>query len=337
MIPLPETPVAAEASPTVTIAGEVVVPATAEVTVTLPPELATAQAEATAGSEGEGEEATAGPSNTPAPVATGVPTEGTPATPAAVATVNGLTPDQFVILPESVQVHIQEIFAEGQSLGRDPRAFSKIGDSTIIKPQLLGLFDEHAYNLGDYAYLQPTIDYYAGSFNRYGLASYEGLHSWSVFDPLWASQEWCEPNEDMVTCEFRWQNPSVFIIRLGSNDSGSPSGFRQNLEDLVEFTIDQGIVPILSTKADRFEGPDNANNISIREVAAEYQVPLWDFDIVAETLPSRGLDPADNVHIVPRTMHDYTQRDAFTWGHPVQDLTLLMVLDAVRQVLVEGE
>jgi hypothetical protein len=317
------------ASPTATTAAE---PTAIEATVTTPAELATAQFEATVD-----EPTTVEPTE-----AAGVTVEVTAlataaATPAAMPTVNGLTADQFVIIPEVVQANMRTIFAAGQELGRDPHAFSKLGDSTIIKPQLLGLFDQHAYNLGDYALLQPTIDYYAGSFGRYGLASYEGLHSWSVFDPLWASQEWCEPNEDMVTCEFRYQNPSLFIIRLGSNDSGSPSGFRKNLEDVVAFTIEQGVIPILSTKADRFEGPDNANNIIIREVAAEYMVPLWDFDVVAETLPNRGLDPADNVHIVPRTVHDYTQRDGFTWGHPVQDLTLLMVLDRVRQVLAEVE
>ena len=59
--------------------------------------------------------------------------------------------------------------------------------------------------------------------------------------------------------------------------------------------------------------------------------------VVAETLPNRGLDPADNVHMVPRAVLDYTQHEAFTWGHPVQDLTLLMVLDAVRQALEVGE
>jgi hypothetical protein len=325
-----EATVAATAvdSPTATTAA---VPTVVEATVTPPPELATAQAQlgatpaepATAEVENETAEAT--------PAA--VTAEASSGTPTAVPTVNGIAATEFVILPESVQANIREIYARGQELGRDPHAFSKLGDSTIIKPQLLGLFDANAYNLGDYAFLQTTIDYYEGSFGRYGLASYEGLHSWSVFDPLWASQEWCEPNEDMVTCEFRYQNPSLFIIRLGSNDSGSPSGFRQNLREVVAFTLEQGVIPVLGTKADRFEGEGNVNNDIIREVATEYQVPLWDYDIVAETLPNRGLDPADNVHMVPRTLHDYTQRDAFTWGHPVQDLTLLMVLDAVRQVL----
>lgn len=319
-------------SPTATVAAE---PTMVEPTVTTPPELVTAEAqleatlaEATTAAptvmvEGETAEATT-------PVETA---EAAAITPTPVPTVNGIPVTDFVILPEEVQANMRAIYAEGQALGRDPRAFSKLGDSTIIKPQLLGLFDANSYILGDYGYLQETIDYYKGSFGRYGLASYEGLHSWSVFDPLWASKEWCEPNEDMVTCEFRYQNPSLFIIRLGSNDSGSPSGFRHNLREVVAFTVEQGVIPILGTKADRFEGEGNINNDIIREVAAEYQVPLWDYDVVAETLPNRGLDPADNVHMVPRTLHDYTQREGLTWGHPVQDLTLLMMLDAVRQVL----
>ncbi|MBK8935168.1 MAG: hypothetical protein IPM76_23205 [Chloroflexi bacterium] len=42
---------------------------------------------------------------------------------------------------------------------------SKLGDSTSLNPKPAGKFDDPtAYNLGDYAFLQPTIDYYHGHF-----------------------------------------------------------------------------------------------------------------------------------------------------------------------------
>ena len=245
-------------------------------------------------------------------------------------TVNGLTPDQFIILPPEVMAHVQEIYAHGQRSGRNPHAFSKMGDSTVLNPKLLGLFDSPShYNLGDYAYLQPTIDYFSGSFSRYGVAAQHGLHAWSVFDPLWADKDWCETGEHMLACEIRLHNPAIFIIRLGSNDAGAPSGFAKNVRDVVEYCLAVGVIPLLVTKADRFEG-DDTNNEIIRQIAADYAIPLWDFDVAAATLPNRGLD-TDQVHMKTAPNHDYTLPETFTIGHSVQDLTGLMVLDALRR------
>lgn len=249
--------------------------------------------------------------------------------------VNDVATDEFIILPPEVIAHSQEIFANGQVWGRNSHYFSKMGDSTVLNPQLLGLFDDPTrYNLGAYSYLQPTLEFFAGAFDSYGVASQHGLHSWSVFDPLWAPKKWCETGEHMLACEFRLNNPSILIIRLGSNDAGSPSGFDYNVRQVVEFAIENGVIPLLATKADRFEG-DNSNNEIIRQIATDYQVPLWDFDRVAETLPERGLD-TDMVHMKTVENHDYTLPETFTIGHSVQDLTGLMVLDALRQLVIEG-
>lgn len=263
------------------------------------------------------------PSITPTLTPTPGPTQPGP-------TVNGLTLDQFIILPPEVMAHVQEIYAHGQRSGRNPHAFSKMGDSTVLNPKLLGLFDSPSrYTLGDYAYLQPTIEFFSGSFSRYGVAAQHGLHAWSVFDPLWADKDWCDTGEHMLACEIRLNNPALFIIRLGSNDAGAPSGFAKNVRDVVEYCLAYGVIPLLVTKADRFEG-DNTNNDILRQIATEYAIPLWDFDRVADTLPERGLD-TDQVHMKTATHHDYTLSETFTIGHSVQDLTGLMMLDALRQ------
>lgn len=215
-------------------------------------------------------------------------------------------------------------------MGRNAHAFSKMGDSTVLNPKLLGLFDSPSrYNLGDYAYLQPTIDFFSGSFSRYGVAAQHGLHAWSVFDPLWADKDWCEIGEHMLACEIRLNNPALFIIRLGSNDAGAPTGFAKNVRDVVEYCLAVGVIPLLVTKADRFEG-DNTNNDIIRQIAVAYAVPLWDFDVAAATLPNRGLD-TDQIHMKTAINHDYTLPETFTIGHSVQDLTGLMMLDALRR------
>lgn len=251
------------------------------------------------------------------------------------AELNGVPLDSVIVLPPEVQEHIRQIFVAGQASGRNARAFSKLGDSTIEDPYFMGRFDGGPYNLGPYSYLQPAIDYYAGSFGRDSIAVQIGLHTWSVFDPMFADPDLCRANEHMLACEFRLHNPSVLFIRLGSNDVGLPDLTETNLRRIIEYCLEQGVIPILGTKADRFEGRDNFNNNLIRQLAVEYRVPLWDFDLIAQTLPGHGL-AGDGVHLTGLTTADYTQPQALQRGYGAHNLTALMMLDRVwRAVIVE--
>lgn len=250
-------------------------------------------------------------------------------------TINGMAADQFIIMSDEARQHINEIYAQGMSLGRNPQVFSILGDSLIATPQSLAKWDGADYNLGEYAFLQPTIDQYAGSFGRYGVSVRVGLHSWSVFDPLWADKEFCLANEDLLACEIRLSNPSMMIIFLGSNDAGSPGGFNFNYRQIMDTLIEQGIVPVLATKADRFEGGDNVNNNIIRQIAVDYQLPLMEFDVLADTLPGRGLS-SDNVHLTYLEPLDYSSPEMLALGYPVHNLASLMTLDAVRRELIEA-
>ncbi len=272
------------------------------------------------------------PTSTPVPPPTATPEPTPTATPTGPQEINGVPLAQIAPMSPLIAQTVRDVFETGQTLGRNPNRFSKLGDSTILNPHFMGPFDEGAYTLDAFGEMQPTLDWYTGSFARHGVAARHGLHSWTVFDPLWADKEWCEPNEDILMCEIRLNNPSVLFVRLGSNDAGAPSGFRYNVREVIETSMAQGVIPILGTKADRFEG-DNTNNEIIRELAAEYNVPLWDFDLVAGTIEGRGLD-TDNVHlIIDELPHDYTQPEAFQRGHAMQDLTALLALDRVRQII----
>ncbi len=273
------------------------------------------------------------PTATNPPPATASPIPPTPTH--APVPINDLPVDTFVILPPDVQENIRLIYANGQTWGRNPNAYSILGDSTVLNPQLLARFDKEDLNLGEYSYLQPTVDTFANNWTRYGVAARNGLHSWSVFDPLWANKNWCEPEEDLLTCELRLQNPSYLIIRLGSNDAGAPSGFAYNMRQMVELTISSGVIPIIMTKADRFEG-DNTNNEIMREIAADYKIPIWDFDVLADTLPERGLDE-DQIHTKEYLSNDFTLPETFQSGHAMQDLSGLMMLDALLKTVQSGE
>lgn len=245
--------------------------------------------------------------------------------------VNAVPFTSFINLDSGVIGHMREIFATGQSLGRNARAFSKAGDSTIESPYFLGRFDGSPYNLGDYHFLQAVIDHFKGSFGRKSMAVRIGQHSWTLLNPAWADKQQCDSGEAPLACEFRLNNPSVVILRLGANDAGVPKFFDKNMRAVVDYTIAQGIIPVLSTKPDQREGTEQVNEM-VRKIAADYRLPLWDFARVAKTLPGSGLGP-DGVHLTGFYQHDYTLPQAFQRGHGVQDLTALIVLNQIWRVL----
>jgi hypothetical protein len=73
-------------------------------------------------------------------------------------------------------------------------------------------------------------------------------------------------------------------------------------------------------------------NASIREIAAEFDVPLWDLDKALATLPDRGVSE-DGVHLTPFYSYDYTDELAFERGNALQNLTGLIALDSVLMLL----
>ncbi len=263
---------------------------------------------------------TAMPSATPIPP--------TPAlAPPQPLSVNGVPFDAIVVIPPEVVAHVREIYAAGQALGRNPNAYAKVGDSTIENPHFLTRFDEGGYNLGDYAGLQAVIDQFRGSHARDSVAVRIGLHAWTANDPAWAEPGLCLPNETPVACEIRLQNPSIVLIRLGTNDAGVSELFANNIRQILDTAIAAGVIPVIGTKGDFHEGSDE-NNAILRALAAEYRVPLWDYARVADTLPGRGLDQ-DAAHMLTFYSHDYSDPTAFTRGHAMHNLTALMALDAV--------
>ena len=273
---------------------------------------------------------------TPLPTPTDSPTETPTAVPSPTPIpenqiVNGIPISEFLIMPENVQENVRDIYARGETQLRNPRAFSKIGDSVVLTPHFLARFDSDNYNLDIYDYLQPTIDQFAGSFSRYGQAAKVGLSFRTMYELGWPDLEFCKSEEDVVACEIRMNNPSIMLIRMGTNDN-VPTAMEAELRNLLEDLIAQGIVPILSTKNDRFDDDKNVNNQIIRDMATEYEVPLWDFDLLANTLPLRGLS-GDDIHLTMHDTNDYTNPEVLERGYPINDLAALMVLDTILKTV----
>jgi hypothetical protein len=204
------------------------------------------------------------------------------------------------IVPERVSALARETYARGLAAGNDPRHFSKIGDCQAIREVLMGLYDKPLqYNVSDKPYLQDTIDQFAGSFDRDGQGVKGGFNAAAVLSPIWADPAACQPGETPMECEWRTWRPSIVIISLEVWwDGRTPERYEDYMRRLIDYYLEKGVVPILSTKADNVEG-NHAINYATARLAYEYDLPLWNWWRMAQMLPNGGLDPArpDGFHI----------------------------------------
>ncbi len=231
---------------------------------------------------------------------------------------------------------MREVYARGQEThGRDARRFSKLGDSLSANFIYLTRFDTGDYKLGDYAYLQGTIEHFRGSFARDSAGVEVGIGAVSALGSQYADEAVCFPSETMFACEIRLHNPSILLIRFGTNDVDKTT-FGANMQRIIEATLAEGIMPVLATKADRFVDENDVTNSIIRQLAAAYNIPLWDFDYVANTLPNRGLGH-DDVHLTGSDSNDFSDPQVLLRGYPVTDLLTLMMLEALRAQVISYE
>jgi hypothetical protein len=224
----------------------------------------------------------------------------------------------------------REVYRRGQELGNDPHTFSVIGDCQNIAAYFLAAYDDPLqYNLGDYAYLQATIDAFAGAFSRPRAAVQPGYNVASVLSPLWADPDLCDKGENPLQCEYRLHRPAFVIISMETWWSGRPADdYERYLRQVVQFWIDHGVVPILATKADNLEG-DHSINAAIVRVARETDMPLWNFWLAVQPLPAHGLED-DGFHLTFARSF-FNSPDVLQTGWGMRNLTALQALDAVRR------
>ncbi|MBM2851293.1 MAG: hypothetical protein HW418_4235, partial [Anaerolineales bacterium] len=223
----------------------------------------------------------------------------------------------------------RDIYQYGLSVGNNPRRFSKIGDCNSVNPFFLAPFDNPSdYRLGGpYVSLQETIRNFAGSFSRESVAAHDGFSAATVLDPAWADRRVCKSGESPVACEYRLNRPSLAVISLGTNSVWqTDADYEAGLRRIIQFLLDRGVVPILSTKADNLEGDGRFNSIVVR-LAGEYDVPLWNFQLAVQGLPNSGLTE-DNFHLVWGSAIFNSPNDLQT-GWQWRNLTALQALDAV--------
>jgi hypothetical protein len=235
--------------------------------------------------------------------------------------------------------HSRQIFLQGLAQGNRDFAFSKVGDSNTDNPAFLTPFDVGQYNLGAYADLADSIGYFSGSFSRNSAAAVGGFNTSKVLDPAQADGR-CQGGESPLACEYRLQKPSVALILLGTGDQHSWQGFEGRYRQIVEYSVAQGVIPVLITKADDLESRENTAapgyiNGVIRSLAVEYDVPLLDLARAVAGLPNHGCGP-DGFHYNSPPDGQTATFDAahLQYGFNMRNLTALQALDALRRYVL---
>ncbi|HEY70022.1 MAG TPA: hypothetical protein G4O08_05495 [Anaerolineae bacterium] len=232
------------------------------------------------------------------PMGTAAPTETSTPEPSPTADTRPLPEDwfQWPIIP-TLSPSMVEVYLQGVEMGNDPHHFSKAGDCQNVPGMFMGLFDiPDFYTLSaSQAHLQETIDFYAGSFGRDSIAVKGGFTFPALFSPLRADPTQCGPGETPLECELRIWDPTFLIVSMELPFSGRTSEtYEEYLTQVVEYALDHGIVPILTTKADNIE-QDYSINQSIARVAYAYDVPMINFWLAVQGLPNRGIDIEDTL------------------------------------------
>lgn len=247
-------------------------------------------------------------------------------------------PDAWQSLPviPVLSEHARSIYLRGLQMGRDPHSFSKVGDCQSITTYFLsdmetpGLID-----LGPYTSLQQTIDWFKGSFARESLSVKGGFNAAAVLSPLRADPKFCTTGESPVACEYRLHNPSIAVISLEEWWAGHPENYEKYMRQIIEYSIQQGVLPIVATKADNLEGNQLINQ-TIARLAWEYDIPLWNFWAAAHPLPGHGMIE-DGFHLTHGNNFNFAVGPALQTGWTMRNLTALQVLDAVRRAVVSPQ
>ncbi len=297
------------------------------------------------------------------------------------------TPPVIPDVDGAMRTNLLGIMNSSAGAARYRDSFIKVGDS--ITESASFLTDIGCQNLND----PTTIADYgswtalistAGAFSRtYSAATLGGFSAWcGIRNPFTrssgaamsgmlssfalASTSACSaPNNTTLKCEISEMNPAFALIMFGTNDAianadnsnlaGLLDTFRNNMTQIVDTCIAQGVVPILSTIPPLFSisapvdngvlpaavSRVNDYNQVLITLASSKHIPLWNFN---RALVDLGLGnhygvSDDGIHpsiymgsnaAIFRT----TPTNALLYGYNVRNLGALQVLQKMQASLI---
>jgi hypothetical protein len=263
---------------------------------------------------------------------------------------------QTPILHNLQTERVTEIFQAGQVLGNRPNVFTTVGDSNTVNGDFMRPVGMDGYcDLGEYTHLQETIDFFMtveprpeqeNSFLNDSVAAVMGLSTAGALDPFWSEPYICKRNENPLNCEYRLVRPSVALIMLGQVDINyseiDTETYRSNMEQIVQTTIDQGVIPVLSTivflpeREAQWEQSMQFNWVLV-DIAEVYEIPIINLWRAVQTLPNSGIGP-DNSHLKAQVgrfcSFDGTENEL---GGTLRNLLNLQVLHELRRTVLAPE
>lgn len=276
----------------------------------------------------------------------------------------------------TMQDNLRAIFLRGQQLGNRANVFAKVGDSITFGASYLTAVGSAGYDpalryfSGDHTDLAPTIEFFRSTAvdgkgsNSFNHQSYAARGGWTSTDVLFAlyntapnPPEW--PPESPLEGEYRVLKPSISLIMIGTNDiwRANPVYFRSQLTTIVQKTMDEGIIPVLSTipdvllEANRAWPLVNDVNKVITDVAETFNIPLWNYWLAGQLQANKGLgrggvhpscpdegkyDPStDPCSYHPENTQFFTD-DGLEYGFNMRNFTAVEVLHKLKQVVIDG-
>ena len=194
---------------------------------------------------------------------------------------------EWPVIPTEVDSSLKNVYERGLSLGNDPHSFSIFGDCQSKPDAFFGVFEtDPTASLFLSPELRETVEYFKGSFNRESPTSQDGTTPGALLWDQWHRGEYgCNFGETPVECELRIHRPSFVIIQVGTHFESRNTEY---LRKIILQLLDEGVVPILATKADNREKDERINR-DMGLLASEYDLPLWNFWAAVSDLPNRGL------------------------------------------------
>jgi uncharacterized protein YraI len=236
------------------------------------------------------------------------------------------------------------IYQRGVQQGRNANYFLKVGDSNSESLGYLGLIGQGRYNLGQFGYLQTTIDFFrrnGNSFTDLTQVAQTGNLTTTIIDPIFSQPVRCDTIESPLQCEIRVKNPSIAFIYLGAADNQllSVEAYYNALRSIVQTSIDNNVMPILTTMPTKPHPvrPQsfglNFNNI-ILQVGSEFDIPVLNMWLATQGMPENGLQ-SDLLHFTITSNYRFVdfRGDQNKIGYTAWNLYALQILDAVRKAV----
>jgi len=227
----------------------------------------------------------------------------------------------------SFSLHISEdmrkVYQRGLENGNDPRAFSILGDCQSQPDLFMGIYDRDSSFVNNLPFSQRvTVSQFRGSFDRYSPTVKDGTTEGSLLWMGWNDNEegYCSPGESPLDCELRVHRPSITFIHVGTHWEARNERY---LTTIIEKLIDKGTVPVIVTKADNRELDERINKTLIK-LAAQYDLPVWNFWASVQDLPNHGMQADSTMYLSDE-------------GLKIHQQEAMQVLDIVWHELKSGE